>query len=50
LAGLAASRPRGHALLDLGFDALLFGLLTLPALEWARRRFVRAAPQGGGLG
>jgi len=44
LLALSLTRPSGHAIFDLGVDAALFGLLTAPGLEWARRRLVRPSP------
>jgi O-antigen/teichoic acid export membrane protein len=50
LPGVAAvwwNAPRGHPVLDLVSDALLFGLLTAPGWEWARRRIVQPGPGRG---
>lgn len=50
LPGLIALRwvpPSGSPLLDLALDAALFGLLTAPSLELARRRYLRRSPERG---
>jgi O-antigen/teichoic acid export membrane protein len=47
LLALSLTRPSGRPVVDLAIDAVLFGLLTAPSLEWARRRYLGARPRSG---
>lgn len=47
LLAVSFTRPSGRPLLDLAIDAALFGVLTAPGLELARRRYLGRSPGRG---